>query len=641
MERDLPIVLRCWNDAAILPRTLAALAAQEGVRWRLLVIDSASTDGSVPLLMEFIADHGGAAAGHALQALEPGAYLSSAVLNQGMARAQGEEVAFLNSDAVLATPTTLATLVDELQKDARAAAAFARQIPHPGAGPIACLDLEQAFDRRAELGPGAAWLSMVCCVVRRTAWAEEPFDPRLTFAEDAVWSARAMQRGWRIAYVPAAVVAHSHDLTAVQFRRRAFGDAAALAMLATQAPPGRLRGWWLPWLRRSLRDGLRLIRRGHRRALGSLLHHRWAQLSGHWQGAWAGWRHRHGAGSLGRVPVLSSADHTHRRPADAGFDALLTRHLDGIATSLRQRLPQGLVCLALGGGYGRGEGGIDRRQGDVRPYNDYDLVLIHRLPASVAAAACAAVAAEWSPRCFVHVDVTPLHARRIPRLPPALTWYELGQGHRLVLGDGGVLAPLRDRRLDHVEPSEWGRLLLNRACGILFARWRLAGIPGGPGDHEDAGDFIQRQIEKTWLALGDVWLAQRGAYHHLLAERVAAMARHRDQPPWGARWQQAAAFKSTPTPVPTPTILIAEVEQLAPLLADALEVPVAPNRPLAALARTLRSLPRSRWFTLPPWTAPRERLRQAVRSELIGHSHDRERLIGSPAQLTAWWSQVA
>ena len=38
---------------------------------------------------------------------------------------------------------------------------------------------------------------------------------------------------------------------------------------------------------------------------------------------------------------------------------------------------RGIDCLALGGGYGRGEGGVRQINGEQRPYNDYDLVLIH------------------------------------------------------------------------------------------------------------------------------------------------------------------------------------------------------------------------------------------------------------------------
>jgi rhamnosyltransferase len=292
------VVMRSYNDAGLLPRTLAGLAAQQGVAWTLSVFESASTDDSPALLQRFIADHGGEAAGHRFTALAAGSYRSSRVLNAGVRAATTELVVFLNSDAVLMGSAALLKLVEPFAADARLAGTFATQVERAGAAAVTRLDHEVAFRQRHRLGAAATWVSLVCSAIRRSAWDAVPFDERLTYAEDAVWSVHVARHGWRTRYVPEAVVEHSHDYTPAQRRRRAYGDAAALAVIAKVAPPpDRLRGVVLPLLRRIASD-LRL-------ALGcgrpwwalTVIPQRWAQVDGAWAGSRAGWQQVHAPGS--------------------------------------------------------------------------------------------------------------------------------------------------------------------------------------------------------------------------------------------------------------------------------------------------------------------------------------------------------
>ena len=47
------VVMRSYNDADLLPRTLAALDRQVGVLIELIVIESASTDHSLEILEKY------------------------------------------------------------------------------------------------------------------------------------------------------------------------------------------------------------------------------------------------------------------------------------------------------------------------------------------------------------------------------------------------------------------------------------------------------------------------------------------------------------------------------------------------------------------------------------------------------------
>ena len=65
---------------------------------------------------------------------------------------------------------------------------------------MARLDLKVAFQQRWRLREAAEWMSLVISMIRRSTWEQVPFDERLTFAEDAVWSHRVIQRGWSVRY---------------------------------------------------------------------------------------------------------------------------------------------------------------------------------------------------------------------------------------------------------------------------------------------------------------------------------------------------------------------------------------------------------------------------------------------------------
>lgn len=291
------VVMRSYNDAALLPRTLAALDAQEGVSITLIVFESASTDNSLTI----IKDHGAA---H-IHEMKPGSYWSSEVLNAGVAEAQTELVAFLNSDAIIHGNQSLRALAEAILKDDACAGAFAKQITRPDASACTRLDYSIAFDFRHELGRRHQnCLSLVFSMIRKSAWEHLPFDPDLTYAEDYAWSTHMQQQGKFIAYVPEAIAEHSHEYTWKERYKRNFGDSAAIAKVRSQPPNGFLREVVLPLLRRTVRDCYRLHRIGYGRAFWRLPVYRYPLLLGAWRGARAGWKHfHHGPG--GRQPRAS------------------------------------------------------------------------------------------------------------------------------------------------------------------------------------------------------------------------------------------------------------------------------------------------------------------------------------------------
>ena len=280
------IVMRSFNEGWALRETLPALTAQDFSDWELIVIDSGSSDGSQELIRA-------ANPAHFIQ-IQPSEYNPSRVMNQGMRLAQAETVVFLNADATPQGSHWLRPLFDALQ-DPQTAAAFSRQIPRPDCEAVFAHDYDLCFGPQRESAKWDHFFSMVSSGLRRDVWAQRGFREDLQYAEDDEYTRWCVARGYRVQYVAESVAMHSHNYTAPQARKRAFGDAQAMA--ATY--PGRAGDFtwprtvalgWAADLRKDLRW---CLSHGRTSELVHAARIRWAQRTGRLAGFRQGWQDYH------------------------------------------------------------------------------------------------------------------------------------------------------------------------------------------------------------------------------------------------------------------------------------------------------------------------------------------------------------
>jgi hypothetical protein len=330
---------------------------------------------------------------------------------------------------------------------------------------------------------------------------------------------------------------------------------------------------------------------------------------------------------------------------DDALDRLIKDQLDGVVAAVRERLPRDeVVALVLGGGYGRGEGGALATSAGLRPYNDYDLILVHTADSrGKLGETLSQINREQGQKCGIHVDITPLALSALPRLPQTLTWYELQQGHQVLIGEDDVLLALGARRLKSVPRSEFGRLLFNRGTGLLYCLWAHSGRESSLVAEEGFDSFATRQIEKAWLTLGDVFLHERGLYDSSVVKRREAFrVLGKSAPEWGPRYLESVEFKLSPRLCHQRAQLVDELARLCSLYVGRLgDYPAATVRPLVGLHATLTKLSPRKWPLSVPWRYPRERLNRALGAELGGDSNVRQRLIGEPADYIQLWERYA
>ena len=225
------LVIPTRNGMDTLPAVFAAIERQvRDFDLEIVVIDTESTDGT----LDFV----GARSSHLL-------HTTAALFNHGLTRNQaiaassGEFIVLLSQDAVPADEQWLASLVSPLRLTASLAGSFARQVSRPDAGVIARhyhahwagssrvpvvarIDGAVALEALRPLEQmRRCTFDNVCSCIRRAVWSAHPFADT-PIAEDLAWARQVLLAGHELAFVPDAVVVHSHARPAAyEFERTA------------------------------------------------------------------------------------------------------------------------------------------------------------------------------------------------------------------------------------------------------------------------------------------------------------------------------------------------------------------------------------------------------------------------------------
>lgn len=202
------------------------------------------------------------------------------------------------------------------------------------------------------------------------------------------------------------------------------------------------------------------------------------------------------------------------------FHLRLEEELGQLTERVEETLGSNLVCLILGGGYGRGEGAVSRVTGREMPYNDLDLFLVVR--STRKGVDLESVSREFEHRLGIDVDFSrPLTPEAVRSLPHSLMWHDLLLGHRVLSGSPDFLTSNAPARLKEAPPrGESVRLLLNRGVGLLWADRVRRGLEPAPDQ-----DFVRRNYFKAALALGRAAFLARGVVLPGREEQPEALTR--------------------------------------------------------------------------------------------------------------------
>ena len=252
---------------------------------------------------------------------------------------------------------------------------------------------------------------------------------------------------------------------------------------------------------------------------------------------------------------LDDARSSFTMTRDPAVDALIAEMLVSLRQDIAALSPgPGLTGVFLGGGYGRGDGGVLERGGRRLTYNDLDFFVfsdgLNRKSRGSLDASLAGLAETWSARLGIEVDFAPVRElSTLSSMPVTLMFQELRVGHVLVWGDGRALERIPVCAAQDLPALEGLRLLLNRGTGLLLAERRLA----EKRDDDASRDFIWRNLHKCALGCGDALLIMSHSYDYSLNRREADLVAWARRYWPGVRGEQlaehyrrAAAFKAQP-----------------------------------------------------------------------------------------------
>ncbi|MDN5895338.1 MAG: glycosyltransferase family 2 protein [Nocardioides sp.] len=282
-------VMLAWGDEPVLVEAVQAVLASTGAEVDVVLVDNGCTNDAVEIL--------GQVAG--VTVVEPGENLGFAAgCNVGARVARGDHLAFVNGDAVV-RPDALARLVSALDDSVGLTTASLRLYDEPevmnsGGNPVHYTGLswagglgdpasEHTVTRDVASATGAA----TACRADRFAELGGFCEPMFAYCEDTELSLRCWQRGWRVVFVPEAVVLHRYEfsrnplkfyllernrlillLTLFQVRTLLLLAlplvGLELAMLAVSVKDGwarqKMKGWrWLISHRHEIRDRRRFV----------------------------------------------------------------------------------------------------------------------------------------------------------------------------------------------------------------------------------------------------------------------------------------------------------------------------------------------------------------------------------------------
>jgi hypothetical protein len=217
---------------------------------------------------------------------------------------------------------------------------------------------------------------------------------------------------------------------------------------------------------------------------------------------------------------------------DKKFDDKIDKDMKLVTETILATLPgEDIAAIILGGGYGRGEGGVVHSNGKMFLYNDYDMFMVTE---NISAAKKSEynsvifeVSEKLSEKIGIDVDFGPIKNRNeLPEMPFTLMYYELKEGHKVTYGDSDILLTLPNYDIKDIPDEELIKLMLNRGVGLLLAGRKLF----DPQKKSEDNEFIERNIFKALMAAGDVFLFTENAYNYSYVNRLKSVEAYKNEP---------------------------------------------------------------------------------------------------------------
>ena len=302
MTARLSVVIRSFNEERHIGRLLTGIVRQTVPTPEIVLVDSGSTDATVAIATRYPVK---------VVTIRPDEFTFGRSLNRGIAATTGDIVVLASAHVYPRYDDWLAQLVAPFD-DPKTSLTYGKQRGNE----ISRFSEHQIFRAWFPDHSNPSQTTPFCnnanAAIRRSVWAEMPYDEALTGLEDIDWGRRVLERGDRLAYVAEAEVAHVHEETPSRIYNRYRREAMALKNIFPEEHFG-------------LRDFLRLfpsnvasdiaVARSERRTVERLPEIVMFRLMQVW-GTYRGFRQRGPAADSLRRRLYYPSDHARKTAED-------------------------------------------------------------------------------------------------------------------------------------------------------------------------------------------------------------------------------------------------------------------------------------------------------------------------------------
>jgi glycosyltransferase involved in cell wall biosynthesis len=197
------IVVRAYNEEKHLGRLLEGIRQQTIRDVEVILVDSGSSDSTASIAESF---------GARVVKIRPDEFTFGRSLNLGVRAATRALIVIASAHIYPVYPDWLESLLRPFEDD-KVALAYGKQ-----RGPESARFSEQQiyhqwYPDASRTRQETAFCNNANAALRKSLWAQNPYDETLTGLEDLAWAKWAKEQGYAIAYVAEAEVIHVHNET--------------------------------------------------------------------------------------------------------------------------------------------------------------------------------------------------------------------------------------------------------------------------------------------------------------------------------------------------------------------------------------------------------------------------------------------
>src|SRR4030042_2393334 len=214
------IIIPTLNAGAYMEKLFSMLQAQDIKFLEVIIIDSSSIDNTVDIAKRF---------GAKTIVIPRHTFNHGKTRNMAAMEAQGEILVFMTQDALPWDNKLLRKLTAPL-KISDIAATYGRHIPMPGASPLEIFARQFSYPDTGSIkgiedikqyGIKTFRFSNVCSAIKKDLFLKAGMFPEgIRANEDMLMAAKLIINGYKVTYVPDAMVIHSHNCSLLQQFRR-------------------------------------------------------------------------------------------------------------------------------------------------------------------------------------------------------------------------------------------------------------------------------------------------------------------------------------------------------------------------------------------------------------------------------------